>query len=139
MPRDTNFLNDSYCMVPPGQKLVNVWRKSKLVKQTVHKVDQTQFNVQKVIKVHISDSLPRHSGHLVSCHVASHVQYAISKGLPQKKGVRPVVQKKEIKFVKGASFVNHCLSVKPVPNVPNVVKELGVGGDSRPFGQSGKS
>ena len=120
-------------MVPPGQKLVNVWRKSKLVKQTVHKVDQTQFNVQKVIKVPISDSLPRHSGHLVSCHVASHVQYAISKGLPQKKGVRPVVQKKEIKLVKGASFVNHCLSVKPVPNVPNVVKELGVGGRLQTF------
>ena len=80
MPRDTNFLNDSYCMVPPSQKLVNVWRKSKLVKQTVQKVDQNKFNVQKVIKVPISDSLPRHSEHLVSCHVASHVQYAISKG-----------------------------------------------------------
>ena len=120
-------------MVPPGQKLVNVWRKSKLVKQTVHKVDQNQFNVQKVIKVPISDSLQSRSGHLVSCHVANHVLYAMSKGLPQKKGIRPVVKKKEIKLVKGASFVNHCLSVKPVPNVPNVVKELGVGGRLQTF------
>ena len=120
-------------MVPPSQKLVNMWRKSKLVKQTVQKVDQTKFNVQKVVKVPISDSLPRHSEHLVSCHVANHVQYAISKGLPQKKGVRPVVKKTEIKLVKGASFVNHCLSARSVPNVPNVVKEQGVGGRLQTF------
>ena len=131
--RDTKFLNDNYCMVPPSQKLVNMWRKSKLVKQTVQKVDQTKFNVQKVVKVPISDSLPRHSEHLVSCHVANHVQYAISKGLPQKKGVRPVVKKTEIKLVKGASFVNHCLSGRSVPNVPNVVKEQGVGGRLQTF------
>ena len=35
--------------------------------------------------------------------------------------------KTEIKHVKDVSFVNPCLSARSVPNVPNVVKELGVG------------
>ena len=67
------------------------------------------------------------------CHVVNPVQYAISKGLPQKKGVRPDVARTEIKYVKGVSFVNHCLSAKSVPNVPNVVTELGVGGRLQKF------
>ena len=126
-------------MFPPIQKSVNVGKTSKLVKQTVQPVVQDSLNVQTIVKVPSLNTVPKPSNPLVSCHVATHAQYAISKGLPQKKGIRPVVKKTEIKLVKGASFVNHCLSAKPVPNVPNVVKELGVGGDYRPFGQSGKN
>ena len=120
-------------MVPPIQKSVNVWRTSKLVKQTVQPVVQDSLNVQTVVKVPSLNTVPKHSKPRVSCRVATHAQYAISKGLPQKKGIRPVVKKTEIKLVKGASFVNHCLSAKSVPNVPNVVKELGVGGRLQTF------
>ena len=84
----------------------------------------------RVVKVPSLNTVPKPSKRLVSCHVANHVQYAISKGLQQKKGIRPVVTETKIKLVKGASFVNHCLSAKSVPNVPNVVKELGVGGET---------
>ena len=92
-----------------------------------------QFNVQTVVKAPSLSTVPKLSKRLVSYHVASHVQYAISKGLPQKKGIRPVVKETKIKLVKGASFVNHCLSAKSVPNVPNVAKELGVGGRLQTF------
>ena len=70
---------------------------------------------------------------LFSCHVATHCLSAISKGLPQKKGIRPDVKETKIKHVKGVSFVNHCLSARSVPNVPNVVKELGVGARLQTF------
>ena len=131
--RDIKLLNDNYCMVPPTQSSVNVWRKSKLAKQTVQQIVQDSFNVQTVVQVPILDNVPKHSKHLVSCHVANHVQYAISEGLLQKKGIRPAVKETKIKLVKGASFVNHCLSAKSVPNVPNVVKVLGVGGRLQTF------
>ena len=120
-------------MFPPIQKSVNVGKTSKLVKQTVQPVVQDSLNVQTIVKVPSLNTVPKPSNPLVSCHVATHAQYAISKGLPQKKGIRPVVKKTEIKLVKGSSFVNHCLSAKPVPNVPNVVKELGVGGRLQTF------
>ena len=120
-------------MFPPIQKSVSVGRTSTLVKQTVQPVVQDSLNVQTVVKVPSLNTVPKPSNPLVSCHVATHAQYAISKGLPQKKGIRPVVKKTEIKLVKGASFVNHCLSAKPVPNVPNVVKEWGVGGRLQTF------
>ena len=132
-PRDIKPLNDYYRMVPPTQSSVNVWRKSKLAKQSVQQVVQDSLNVQTVVKVPSLDNVPKHSKHLVSCHVANHVQYAISKGLPQKKGIRPAVKETKIKLVKGASFVNHCISAKSVPNVPSVVKELGVGGRLQTF------
>ena len=110
-----------------------MWRKSKLAKQTVQQVVQDSLHVQTGVEVPSLNTVPKYSKHLVSCRVATHVQYAISKGLLQKKGIRPVVKETKIKLVKGASFVNHCLSAKSVPNVPNVVKELGVGGRLQTF------
>ena len=133
VPRDIKPLNDNYSMVPPIQSSVNVRRKSKLAKQTVQQVVQDSLHVQTVVKVPSLNTVPKHSKRFVSCRVATHVQYAISKGLPQKKGIRPVVKETKIKLVKGASFVNPCLSAKSVPNVPNVVKELGVGGRLQTF------
>ena len=133
VPGDTKLTNDSYCMVPPVQSSVNVWRKSKLTKPTAQPLVQDSFNVQTVVKVPSLNNVPKQSKHLVSCHVATHVRSAISKGLPQKKGIRPDVKETKIKHVKGVSFVNHCLFARSVPNVPNVVKELGVGGRLQTF------
>ena len=83
VPGDTKLTNDSYCMVPPVQSSVNVWRKSKLTKQTVQQLVQDSFHVQTVVKVPSLDNVPKQSKHLVSCHVATHVRSAISTGLPQ--------------------------------------------------------
>ena len=94
---------------------------------------QDSLSCQKIVKLPSVDLTQKHSNQTVFCHVVNPVQYAISQGLPQKKGVRPDVEKTEIKYVKGVSFVNHCLSAKSVPNVPNVVTELGVGGRLQKF------
>ena len=94
---------------------------------------QDSLSCQKIVKLPSVDLTQKHSNQTVFRHVVNPVQYAISQGLPQKKGVRPDVEKTEIKYVKGVSFVNHCLSAKSVPNVPNVVTELGVGGRLQKF------
>ena len=70
----------------------------------------------------------RHSKQIVSCLV-SRVPVTL-EGHPQKKGIRPDVKKTEIKHVKDVSFVNQCLFAR---SVPNVVKELGVGGRVQTF------
>ena len=101
--------------------------------QTVQHLVQDSLSCQKIVKLPSVDLTQKHSNQTVFCHVVNPVQYAISQGLPQKKGVRPDVAKTEIKYVKGVSFVNHCLSAKSVPNVPNVVTELGVGGRLQKF------
>ena len=101
--------------------------------QTVQHLVQDSLSCQKIVKLPSVNLTQKHSNQTVFCHVVNPVQYAISQGLPQKKGVRPDVAKTEIKYVKGVSFVNHCLSSKSVPNVPNVVTELGVGGRLQKF------
>ena len=101
--------------------------------QTVQHLVQDSLSYQKIVKLPSVDLTQKHSNQTVFCHVVNPVQYAISQGLPQKKGVRPDVEKTEIKYVKGVSFVDHCLSAKSVPNVPNVVTELGVGGRLQKF------
>ena len=101
--------------------------------QTVQHLVQDSLSCQKIVKLPSVDLTQKHSNQTVFCHVVNPVQYAISQGLPQKKGVRPDVEKTEIKYVKGVSFVDHCLSAKSVPNVPNVVTELGVGGRLQKF------
>ena len=101
--------------------------------QNVQHLVQDSLSCRKIVKFPSVNLTQKHSNQTVFCHVVNPVQYAISKGLPQKKGVRPDVAKTEIKYVKGVSFVNHCLSAKSVPNVPNVVTELGVGGRLQKF------
>ena len=102
-----------------------MWRKSKLTKPTVQLLVQDSFKVQTVVKVPSLNNVPKQSKHLVSCHVATHVRSAISKGLPQKKGIRPDVKETKIKHVKGVSFVNHCLFARSVPNVPKCCQRAG--------------
>ena len=90
-----------------------------------------QFKLSKCSQEHkfkkrFKDSQSR----LLSWFVASHVPIVTLKGHPQKKGIKPDVRKTEIKHVKDVSFVNQCLFAK---SVPNVVKELGVGGRLQTF------
>ena len=128
--RDTNHTNDNYCINHPIPCQVLVERK---LNQTVQHLAQDSLSCQNIVKFPVLNTDQKHSDQIVSCHVVGHVQSVILKGLPQKKDIRPVVTKKEIKHVKGVSFVNPCLSAQIVPNVPNVVKELGVGGRLQKF------
>ena len=125
-----NHTNDNYCVTPPSSCQIPVEDKTI---QTVHFPVQDSLSCQEVVKLTSLNKVQRHSNQTVSCHVVCHVPSVISRGHPQKKGVRPVVAKKEIKYVKDASFVNPCLFAKSVPNVPNVAKELGVGGRLQKF------
>ena len=101
--------------------------------QAVQHLVQDSLSCRNIVKFPSLNSAQKHSNQTVFCPVVNPVQSAISKGLPQKKGVRPDVAKTEIKHVKDVSFVNQCLSARSVPNVPNVVKELGVGGRLQKF------
>ena len=62
-----------------------------------------------------------------------HVHSVCFQGRPQKKGISPCTQKIDIKDVKGASCANQCLFAPHVPNVPNVVPSLAVGGRLQRF------
>ena len=53
--------------------------------------------------------------------VVCHVPIVDMPGLPQIKGVRHILSKKEIKYVKGASCVDLCLSGPHVQSVRSVV------------------
>ena len=66
----------------------------------------------------------------VSCLVVDHAHSACFQGQPQKKGISPCTQKIKIKDVKGVFCANQCLFAPPVPNVPNVVPGLAVGGQT---------
>ena len=125
----TSPINDNYCITPPNPCQVLVEEKSD---QAVQLLVQDSLSCRNIVKVPSVNSTQKHSNQTVFCHVVNPVQYAISKGLPQKKGVRPDVAKAEIKCVKGVSFVNHCLSAKSVSNVPNIT-ELDVGGRLQKF------
>ena len=74
----------------------------------------------------------------VTCSVVSHVHFA-TKSLrqPQKKGLSPPLRDKvEINSVKCVSFVDHCVSVPTVPNVPSVAHAQLVGGRLQLFWQT---
>ena len=62
-----------------------------------------------------------------------HVPIVVGPGQPQKKGLSPDLCQAEIKHAKSVSFVSPCLSVPPVPNVPNVVDNPPVGGRLQRF------
>ena len=71
----------------------------------------------------------------VSCHAVTHALIVPLPRLPQRKGVSPDQSVNKIKHVKGVCCVNPCLSVPPVPNVPNAVIEQSVGGRLQKFWQ----
>ena len=86
--------------------------------QAVQHLVQDSLSCRNIVKFPSLNPIQEHPNQTVFCHVVNPVQSAISKGLPQKKGVRPDVAKTEIKHVKGVSFVNHCLSARSVQMSP---------------------
>ena len=69
----------------------------------------------------------------VSYHAVIHVN---TPGHLQKKGIRPVQYKKEIKYVKGISCVDPCLSAPIVQSAPSVVNNVSVMGRLQRFWQT---
>ena len=106
------FLNDNYCLNVP---LKSLDPSTKSVKPTdLLNVLKSSHNSQKLSVV-------------VNSGVVGLVPSV--KGQPQKKGISPVFvpSKQSLKYVNNAFCVDHSCSVRPVPNVPNVVPNLPVG------------
>ena len=112
-PKTNHSTNDNYCVMDPVP-----------VTQSLNVVPSATKNNKNVI-----------AQTNVTCSVVSHAHFA-TKSLkqPQKKGLSPPVRNKvEINFVKCVSFVDHCFSVRTVPNVPNVEHAQLVGGRLQNF------
>ena len=71
----------------------------------------------------------------VNCHnVAHHVPSVKNIRQPQKKGISPILNSQNtIKYVKNASFVNHCVFAPSVSNVLSVANVQSVGGRLQNF------
>ena len=112
-------INDNYCFLSP----VAVARPSK----SVSNVERQNFSV--------SVQQP------VLGPVASPVPFVLSvRGQSQKKDGSPSSKvKQEIKFVKDAFSVDHCVFAPVVPNAHNVVNAHLIGGRLQKFWQSGPS
>ena len=77
----------------------------------------------------------------VNCHnVAHHVLSVKNIRQPQKKGISPILNSQNtIKYVKSASFVNHCVFAPSVSNVLSVANVQSVGGRLQNFWKYGLS
>ena len=115
-PRTILSTNDNYCVIDP----VLVTRSLSVVPSV------TETNETVIAQTN------------VTCSVVSHVHFA-TKSLrqPEKKGLSPPLRDKR-NSVKYVSFVNHCVSVPPVPSVPSVAHAQLVGGRHF-FGRPGPS
>ena len=81
---------------------------------------------------HQTPSLPSQN---VSYLAVDHAHSVCFQGQPQKKGISPCIPKRKIKDVKGVFCASQCLFAPHVPNVPNVVPSLAVGGRLQKFWQ----
>ena len=81
---------------------------------------------------HQTPSLPSQN---VSYLAVDHAHSVCFQGQPQKKGLSPCIPKRKIKDVKGVFCASQCLFAPHVPNVPNVVPSLAVGGRLQKFWQ----
>ena len=113
---NTSPINDNYCVSPTPVQVNQV----QLEPQSAIVFSRAQ-NVNKTLKLD------------VSCHAVTHAHIVPLHGLPQKKGLSPDQSMNKIKHVKGVCCVNPCLSVPPVPNVPNAVIKQSVGGRLQRF------
>ena len=106
-----SHINDNYCVVPTVQ--LDSECQSKTMAKTLD-----SLGIQTINNSVVSKTLNPQD---VCCRVVSHVRTVHSHRLPQRKGVSPGHCLSKIKHVKGVFCVNPCLSVPPVPNVPNAV------------------
>ena len=125
----TSNINDNYLLAPTLSSSVITKLDQKTLARTVTSrvVDSSVLS-----KVQMTPNLHSQS---VSCLVVDHAHSACFQGQPQKKGISPCTQKIKIKDVKGVFCANQCLFAPPVPNVPNVVPSLAVGGRLQKFWQ----
>ena len=123
----TSNINDNYLVCPTLSRSIVTKLDQRTVTRTVKPkvVDSSVLN-----KVQMTSSLNSQS---VSYLAVDHAHSVCFQGQPQKKGISPCTQKIEIKDVKGVSCASQCLFAPHVPNVPNVVPNLAVGGRLQKF------
>ena len=123
----TSNINDNYLVCPTLLKSIVAKLDQRTVTRTVKPkvVDSSVLN-----KVQITSNLNAQS---VSYLAVDHAHSVCFQGQPQNKGISPCIQKIEIKDVKGVSCASECLFAPHVPNVPNVVSNLAVGGRLQKF------
>ena len=113
LPEMLRRINDNHCKVPPEV------------------TSCPEFGVVNVTKT----SLPVLVKDSVNCHnVVHHVLSVKNIRQPQKKGISPILNSQNtIKYVKSASFVNHCVFAPSVSNVLSVANVQSVGGRLQNF------
>ena len=109
-PVDISNSNDNYRLGPT------------LVQTVIQKLDSS--GVEKTLKNKTQD---------VFYNVVDPVPFVKCSGLPQKKGLSPVIQKNKIKDVEGVFCVSQCVSVPHAQSVPSAVQTLAVGGRLQNF------
>ena len=102
MPEVARIINDNQCKDPQDRLELNMMGQNK----SSQNISKTVYSRTAVI----------------------HVPIVVGPRQPQKKGLTPDLCQTEIKHAKSVSFVSPCLSVPPVPNVPNVADSPPVGG-----------
>ena len=131
-------INDNYCVGPTHIQVdpVQLDPKSAMVFSMAQDVDK--LNLKTVVSKTVNPIVTQARQLDVSYHVVPHVHIVSLHGPPQKKGLSPDQTVSKIKHVKGVCCVNPCLSVPPVPNVPNAVVKQCVGEGYKGFGKFGR-
>ena len=129
-----NPINDNYSVVPT-QLHPNLSRLDPKLSQLNQTVKSLVLNSVKTQNPRQTLADPEYNMAASCLDVVSHVPIVTLCGLPQKKGLSPGQKVKRIKFVKGESCVDRCVSAQIVPNIPNVPEELSVGGRLQKFWQ----
>ena len=128
-PEATSNINDNYLLCPTLSRSVV----AKLDRRTLTKTVKSEVVDSSVLNK--AQKTPSLNSQNVSYLAVDHAHSVCFQGQPQKKGISPCIQKIEIKDVKGVFCANQCLFAPHVPNVPNVVPSLAVGGRLQKFWQ----
>ena len=125
----TSNINDNYLLCPTPSTSVIAKLDKRTLEKTVHSV-VIDSPCSKTF--HQTPILPSQN---VSYLAVDHAHSVCFQGQPQKKGLSPCIPKRKIKDVKGVFCASQCLFAPHVPNVPNVVPSLAVGGRLQKFWQ----
>ena len=125
----TSNINDNYLLCPTPSTSVMAKLDNRILEKTVSSV-VIDSPCSKTF--HQTPSLPSQN---VSYLAVDHAHSVCFQGQPQKKGLSPCIPKRKIKDVKGVFCASQCLFAPHVPNVPNVVPSLAVGGRLQKFWQ----